>query len=88
MSKVTPFIRSNEDARVRGIFPVSGVRPVTEMTPDYRNVRIYCVSCHHPGGFVSRENLDLVIYLCDQGSACGCDCASTKGELSLPRLDP
>ena len=82
-----PFVEVVEDARVKGTaIPVTGKRPVIEMTPDRRNVRIYCVSCHHPGAFVSAEMLDSVIYLCDLFSQCGCNCAATKGELTLPRL--
>jgi hypothetical protein len=87
VSKPAPFILSNEDARVRGIFSGVGPRALVEETPDRKNVRIYCVSCHHPGAFVSNEAIDLVIYLCDQFSRCGCDCANTKGELTLPRID-
>ena len=84
--KAVPFVRSNEDARVRGLFPASGARALVEETPDRKNQRIYCVSCHHPGAFVSNEAIDIVIYLCDQFSRCGCNC-SAKGELSLPRLE-
>jgi hypothetical protein len=81
-----PFIETVEDARVKGVaVPVTGKRPVVEMTADRRNVRIYCISCHHPGAFVSAD-MPGVIYLCDRFSACGCDCADTKGELTLPRL--
>lgn len=82
-----PFVETVEDARLKGIHPASGSRAIVEMTPDRRNVRIYCVSCHHPGAFISADNVASVIYLCDQFSRCGCDCATTKGELSLPRLD-
>lgn len=81
-----PLIETVEDARVRGnLHPVAGRRVLPELTPDRRNERIYCVSCHHPGGFVSTD-LPGVIFLCDAMSACGCDCAGTKGELTLPRL--
>lgn len=87
MSRAVPFVRSNEDSRVRGLFPVTGAKALVEETPDRKNQRIYCVSCHHPGAFVSNEAIDFVIYLCDQFSRCGCDCASTKGELTLPRAN-
>jgi hypothetical protein len=80
-----PIVTSNEDSRVRGLFPARGQRALVIETPDRKNQRIYCVSCHHPGAFVSNEALDVVIYLCDQFSRCGCNCASTKGELTLPR---
>jgi len=86
VTKAIPFIRSNEDSRVRGLFPVKGRSALVEETPDRKNQRIYCVSCHHPGAFVSNEAIDLVIYLCDQFSRCGCDCQHTKGELTLPRI--
>ena len=65
---------------------MTGKRAVAEYTPDRQNVRVYCVSCSHPGGFISVENVDLVIYLCDQFSSCCCNCLETKGELTLPRL--
>lgn len=82
-----PWVETVEDARVtKDRFPVVGRKPLVETTPDRRNVRIYCVSCHHPGAFVSADDLDHVVYLCDQFSRCGCDCATTKGELTLPRL--
>lgn len=86
MTKTIPFIESTEDARVRGIFPVTGPRPLVEETSDRKNQRIYCVSCHHAGGFVSKDMIDVVIYLCDQVGGCGCNCAA-KGELTLPRLN-
>jgi hypothetical protein len=86
MSKLIPYIETVEDARLRpGVFPVSGPRPIVQRTPDSLNERIYCVSCHHPGAYVT-IGITNVIYLCDQGSACGCNC-SAKGELALPRLD-
>lgn len=85
MSKI-PFVETVEDARVRGVaIPVTGKRPVIEMSPNREEVRIYCISCHHPGAFISKD-IDGVIYLCDQFSACGCNCLETKGELPLPRL--
>ena len=83
-----PFVERVDDARLRpNRYPVVGQRPLPQRSPDGTGVRIYCISCSHPGAFVSEEALDLVIYLCDALSACGCDCATTKGELTLPRLD-
>lgn len=77
--KRIPYVEAVEDARLRpGVFPVSGKRPIVEMTPDRLNERIYCISCHQPGAFVSAD-MPGVIYLCD-------DCATTQGELPLPRL--
>ncbi len=84
--RAIPFVETVEDSRVRGIHPVTGKRALVETTPDRKNVRIYCISCHHPGAFISRELVDVVIWLCEFNSPCGCDCATTKGELPLPRL--
>lgn len=86
MSKLVPFVETVEDARLLGVFPVTGPKSVVQRTPDGQNERIYCVSCHHAGGYVSIEDLPLVIYLCDALSSCGCNCA-IKGELPLPRLN-
>jgi len=84
--KEIPYVETVEDARVKGnAFPVTGPRPLIRTTADRSAVRIYCVSCHHPGAFIS-EDIPGVIYLCDHLSPCGCDCAGTKGELTLPRL--
>jgi hypothetical protein len=83
--KPIPFVETVEDSRVRGIHPATGKRAVIETLPGRREVRIYCISCHHPGAFVS-DDMPGVIYLCDQFNACGCDCQHTKGELPLPRL--
>lgn len=84
--KRIPLIETVEDARLRpGVFPVSGPRPLVQRTPDGLNERIYCISCHHPGAFVSAD-LPGVIFLCDFASPCGCNCQATKGELPLPRL--
>jgi hypothetical protein len=86
VSKAIPFVETIEDARVKGtIIPVVGKRAVVQMTPDRENVRLYCISCHHPGAFISAD-IPGVIYLCDAVGGCGCDCAGTKGELTLPRL--
>jgi hypothetical protein len=82
-----PFVEVVEDSRLRtNLHPASGARAKPERSPDGTGVRIYCVSCSHPGAFVSEDALDLVIYLCDRFSACGCNCMETKGELTLPRL--
>ena len=87
MTQRIPFIETVEDARLQGNrYPVVGTRPLAQRSPDGTGVRIYCISCSHPGAFVSEEALDLVVYLCDQFSTCGCDCMHTKGELTLPRL--
>lgn len=81
-----PFVETVEDSRIRGnAFPVSGKRPLPEYTADRQSQRIYCISCHHPGAFVSVD-MPGVIYLCDRYGRCGCDCQTTKGELTLPRL--
>lgn len=81
-----PFVEVVEDARVKGVaIPMTGKRPVIEYTPDRQNVRLYCISCHHPGAFISAD-IPGVIFLCDLTTACGCDCAGTKGELTLPRI--
>lgn len=84
MSRI-PFVETIEDSRVRGIHPATGRRALVETTDSRREVRIYCISCHCPGGFVSVE-MPGVIYLCDQFAPCGHDCQHTKGELPLPRL--
>lgn len=81
-----PFVVSNEDSRVRGLFPATGSRALLVETPDRKNERIYCVSCHHPGAYVSNEMIDVVIWLCEAHSPCGCNCTS-KGELTLPRVN-
>lgn len=86
-----PYVETVEDSRVRGIHPVTGKRAAVETTEDRKNVRIYCISCHHPGAFISADMAPavdggLVIWLCEFSSPCGCDCAGTKGELPLPRL--
>ena len=81
-----PFVETVEDARVKGLHPATGKRSLVETTPDRKNVRIYCISCHCPGAFISAENVDSVIYLCDTFSPCGHDCSGTKGELPLPKL--
>lgn len=86
MNKIIPYVDNVEDSRVRGIHPVTGKPARVETTLDRKNVRIYCISCHHPGAFVSAEFIDFVIWLCEANSPCGCDCATTKGELTLPRL--
>jgi hypothetical protein len=81
-----PFVEAVEDARVKGtIIPATGSRAKVLYSPDRQQVRLYCVSCHHPGAFIS-EDIPGVIYLCDAVGGCGCDCAGTKGELPLPRL--
>jgi hypothetical protein len=85
ITKPIPFIEVVEDARIKGIHPASGSRALPQRNAN-GDVRIYCVSCSHPGAFVSEDSLQFVIYLCDQFSPCGCDCMTTKGELSLPRL--
>lgn len=86
MNKPVPFVETVEDARVRGIFPATGRRPQIIRSPiDQDSQRIYCISCHHPGAFISSD-IPGVIYLCDAQGRCGCDCAGTKGELTLPKL--
>jgi hypothetical protein len=85
VSNLPPWPSKALDSRPSGLHPVSGTRALVERTPDGQNVRVYCVSCHHAGGFVSAENVELVIYLCDQYGRCGCNCMETKGELTLPR---
>ena len=86
MNKPVPYVETVEDSRVRGMSPVTGAKPrIERATIDRGAVRIYCLSCSHPGAFVS-EDIPGVIFLCDATSACGCDCAGTKGELPLPRL--
>lgn len=84
--KPAPFITTVEDSRVRGLFPATGTRALLTETPDRQHERIYCLSCHHPGLYVTK-GADAVIYICDQGSACGCNCSS-KGELALPQVSP
>lgn len=85
MAKTIPYVETVEDARVKGTqFSFVGPKPLIQRL-DNETVRIYCISCHHPGAFVT-EDIPGVVFLCDKMSTCGCDCAGTKGELSLPKL--
>jgi hypothetical protein len=82
--KQIPYVETVEDSRVRGLHPATGKRAIVQRLGT-GEVRLYCISCHHPGAYVSEE-MPGVLWLCDQFSACGCNCLETKGELPLPRL--
>jgi hypothetical protein len=85
MSKV-PYVAPIEDSRLRKDrqFPLAGVQPLIRRTPDGQNERFYCVSCAHPGAFVTID-MPGVIYICDAMSSCGCNCAA-KGVYPTPSL--
>lgn len=49
-------------------------------TPAGAVVRIFCISCHRPGGYVTAD-APAVLYLCDP-------CTTTWGGLPLPAVTP
>lgn len=79
-----------DDLDSRVLIHPRNLRPIVVDGKPALGQSVHCVSCGHPGGLVTADLPDTVIYLCGTDNGCGCDCEGRFGvppEMFTPRPD-